>query len=265
MLGGGGGGGISSLLNQKRILSYPQQIHQSQATLQKSLCSTHLAPSRHVALVLPNPLLLLPLHLSEGLQIWHAGLFSPPLPSFGGFIPIQLWSLGWHQGWQREGELMPLWQDEPWWRGSNSDVWQIWSQAGRVEGEMINESQKCCSWCTVSATGLWRRSENLTPQYMQAVSPKAGSSSLAFWQPQSSWGRRHSRSHYFMTCQKKARGKKHTDCPVLCSSFSDICVPRNTGQTGAASSFEPAATGSQALVLRGPSQMLGIGLEDANW
>lgn len=268
-------GGISSLLTQRRNLSYLQQNPSvlSSFPLQKSLCSTHLSPTRHAALMLPSPLLLLPPHISMGLQIWDAGLSSlpfpsPPLPSCDGFIPVQLWMLGWHRGWQREGELVPSWQDKPWWQWSNSAVWQVWNQAGRGEGEMINESQKCCSQCTGGATGLWSRSGNLTPWYVQAVSLKAGSSSLALWQPESSQGSWCSHSHYFVTCQRKACGKRHMDFPVLCSSFSPIYILRNRVQTGAASSSEPTATGSQAQILHGPSQALVIGLKTqigGNW
>lgn len=93
----------------KSITSTAKSISAKLLSPPKSLCSTHLPCARHVALVLPSPLLLLPPHLSEGLQIWDACLFSPPLLSCGGFIPIQPWSLG----WQREGELMPPWQGEP--------------------------------------------------------------------------------------------------------------------------------------------------------
>lgn len=44
-------------------------------------------------------------------------------------------------------------------------------------------SQKCCSGCTVSATGLQSRSENVTTGYVQAASPEAGSSSLLSGSP----------------------------------------------------------------------------------
>lgn len=91
--------------------------------------------------------------------------------------------------------------------------------AGPGEGRMINESQKCCSRCTVSATGLQRRSENVTPRYVRAVSPEARSSNLALCQPESSGGSRRRQSRYFMTRQRKAHGKRQADRAVLCSAF----------------------------------------------
>ena len=59
--------------------------------------------------------------------------------------------------------------------------------------------------------------------------------------------------------------ERDTDCPVLCSSFSPIYVLRNTVQADEPGNTEPAAKGSQAQVLCGPSRMLVFNLEDANW
>lgn len=79
----GGGKDISSLLTQRRNLSYPQQNPSvpSSFPFQKSLCSTHLCHARHVALVtFPVPcssfLHTFPMGFRFGMQI------SFLLPSF---------------------------------------------------------------------------------------------------------------------------------------------------------------------------------------
>lgn len=95
---------------------------------------------------------------------------------------------------------------------------------GQGDGEMINESQKCCSRWTVNATGLRTRSENVTLRYMQAVCPKAGSSSPALSQPESSRRSWWSCSRYFMACQKKPCEKRHTDLSSsLFQLFAHLC------------------------------------------
>lgn len=95
---------------------------------------------------------------------------------------------------------------------------------GQGDGEMINESQKCCSRWTVNATGLRTRSENVTLRYMQAVCPKAESSSPALSQPESSRRSWWSCSRYFMACQKRPCEKRHTDLSSsLFQLFAHLC------------------------------------------
>lgn len=133
---------------------------------------------------------------------------SPALLSCGGSIPVQSWSLEVgtvRLSSQPHGTQVTL--------GCLTNLRCPWDTAlcwltGR-RGEVTNESQKCCSGCTVSVTGLQSRSEN---NHRVPASLRLGA---APWQPTSSWGKWSSHSHYFMACQQNSWGKRQAGCPAF--------------------------------------------------